>query len=129
MVDSCPLKSQQQKKYKVLPWLVWLCWLEGGPLCLKATSSIPGQGTRVGCVFDPRSRPYGRQPINVSLWHWSFFPPLPKKINEHILKWELKEKNLQKKEHTKYKKNSFLPTYPWGNQALRRVCDGKKYLH
>ena len=41
---------------KVLPWPVWLYWLENCPIDQKVVSSIHSQGTYLGCRFDPQSR-------------------------------------------------------------------------
>lgn len=37
------------------PWLVWLSWLEHGPLKQEVTGSIPAQGTYPGCGLSPWS--------------------------------------------------------------------------
>ena len=44
----------------IVPWLVWLSWLEGCPLYPKVVGSIPIRGE------------YERQPIEVSLSHLCF---------------------------------------------------------
>ena len=58
---------------------------------LMVTSSIPGQGTCLGCAFGPRSGAYETQPIDVFPSHLCFSPslspslPLSLKINEQNL--------------------------------------------
>ena len=37
------------------PWPVWLSWLEPCPVDQNVAGSIPGQGTHLGCGFDPQS--------------------------------------------------------------------------
>ena len=50
-------------KLIVVPWLVWLSWLEHHPIHQKFAGSIPSQGVYLGCGFS-----WGmRQPINVSV--------------------------------------------------------------
>ena len=64
-------------KYKVLPWLVWFSGLSTDwPVNQRIASSIPGQGTCLGCGPGPRQGLHKRQPhIDVSLP--LFLPPFP----------------------------------------------------
>ena len=34
----------------------WLCWLERCPVYQKSVGSVPGQGTYLGCRFNPWSQ-------------------------------------------------------------------------
>ena len=62
-------------KNLVWPWLVWLSWL-GIPTKQKVASSIPSQGTCLGCRPGPQWGMCKRQPhIDVSLP--LFLPPFP----------------------------------------------------
>ena len=45
---GCGLKNLHFK-----PWLVWLSWMECSPINQKVVSSIPTQGTSLGCGFCP----------------------------------------------------------------------------
>ena len=40
-------------KYNFVPWPVWLSWLECNPMYQKVVGSISGQGTCLGCGFNP----------------------------------------------------------------------------
>ena len=79
----------------MLPWLVWLSGLSAG-LTIKGSvaSSIPSQGTRLGCRPGPQCGMCKRQPhINVSLT--LFFSPSPSenKILKNTLAFVLYKKS------------------------------------
>ena len=38
----------------ILPWPMWLSWLDCHPVNRKFAGSIPGQGTCLGCGFVPQ---------------------------------------------------------------------------
>ena len=63
-------------------------WVEHGPANQRVSSSIPSQGTCLGCGPGPWLRACERQPVNVSLTRQCFSPslPIPLKINLKILK-------------------------------------------
>ena len=64
------------KNKKSLPWLVWLSGLSTSLQTKRVTSSIPSQGTCLGCGPGPWWGVCKRQPhANVSLP--LFLPPLP----------------------------------------------------
>lgn len=37
------------------PWVLWLSWLECGPMHWKVSGLVPGQGTHTGFSFNPWS--------------------------------------------------------------------------
>ena len=39
---------------QMLPWPVWLSWLEPCPVNQRVVGWIHGQGKRLGCEFDPQ---------------------------------------------------------------------------
>ena len=49
-------------------------WIEHQSVNQKVAGSIPSQGTCLGCGPGPQLGACERQPINVSLTHWSFPP-------------------------------------------------------
>ena len=63
------LKLETGTKIGDAPWPLWLSWLECCPMQQKVVGSIPGEGTYLGCGFDPQSGCGQRQPIDVSLSH------------------------------------------------------------
>ena len=93
-----PLSFCDQWKYifikiVLLPWPVWLSWLECHPVHQKVASSITGQGTHLGCRFGTK---LGRVWEAIS---WCFFltmmflslsfAPLPSLIYINLLIFSL----------------------------------------
>ena len=91
--------------------MVWLSWLECGPINRKVMSSIPGQGTYLGCGFDPPSKhmlglqlwcPVGVRVrgnqltflfhIYVSVHLFLSLHSSLSRINKHVLRWGFKKK-------------------------------------
>ena len=60
----------------ILPWPVWLSWLDHCYVNQRLMGLIPGQGTGLGCRFGPWLWHIQRHPINVSL-SLSLSLPLP----------------------------------------------------
>ena len=109
-----------------VPWLVWLSWLECRPINRKVTSSIPGQGTCLGCGSVPSTQyTCERQPVNVSL---SFsLPSCLSQTIKHILGSGLKGKKNKKnpKKPPKGQKDGkaqFHDLDPYWQSALREDC-------
>ena len=65
--------------------------MEHHPTHQKVTGSIPGQGTCLGCGFNPWLGWYGRQPIGASLSHRFFYPwaRIKKKESESVINTRL----------------------------------------
>ena len=57
----------------------WLSWLEHLPIHQNFADSVPGQGTYLGCGFDPQLR------CEKEATNWYFSLSLSK-INKHILR-------------------------------------------
>lgn len=56
---------KKNNKKPLQPWPVWLSWLKHHPHTKGSQVSIPGQGTYIGCEFDPGLGTYWKQ-IDVS---------------------------------------------------------------
>ena len=80
---------------------MWLTWLESCPINHKVAVSIPGQGTCVGCGFDPSQGAFKKQPIDISLLYQCFSPflspslPLSLKSISMSLCEDLKKKKMK----------------------------------
>ena len=68
----------------LLPWLVWLSWLEHRPVNRKVVGSVPNQRSNLGWGLTPGQGVYGRRPVML-LCHqcFSFSTPTP---SSHSLK-------------------------------------------
>ena len=69
MVNENLFKAQTLEEAEIVPWPVWLHWLEDHLIHQNVGGSIPGQGTYLGCRFYPWSGVCmeGNQPILLSL--------------------------------------------------------------
>ena len=75
-------------------------WIECWPLNQKVTSSIPTEGTCLGCRPGPHLGACDRQPVDVSLAHWCFSPSL-----SPFLPFSLKVNKIFKKINNGWMKN------------------------
>ena len=94
LLPLCPGRVQIERLTAVAGWV---SWLEHRPIHQEAVGLIPGQGTYLGCRFDPWLGIYERQPISFSLTlmflslSLSLSIPLSLKISKHILGEERKK--------------------------------------
>ena len=85
----------ESSRAELLPWMVWISWLEHQPIQQNVGGSIPCQDTYLGFRFILGQGVYGKQPIDVSLSHWCLSLSCSlSKINKHILNFFLKRTSL-----------------------------------
>ena len=77
------------KIFSLVPWPVWLSWLERHPAAWRIVNSIPGLCTSLHCRFGPLSG-HMREATNqcFSLTSMFLFPSFFLPLYKHVLGWK-----------------------------------------